>query len=383
LAASTPARAGAGAPGDAKRHFDNGVRLAEDRNFASALVEFEASYQQNPTAAALQNVAVCQKGLFRYAEAIATLERMMKDFGAQLSAADKRAADEAIAEMKSLLGTIVIRTTVAGARVTINENAVAPEALGKPVPLAAGQYRIAADAPGHGRTEQTISVVSGQKDVAVDLVLAPLAGAPAASDGAAQEPAPVPALPQRGWVGFLALTGDTVNGAVPQKYQAEGPRQGAAVGFIGGYRFTRRFALEGQIELAGHVLVACPQGEPQCADNRQVKYTLGSVRIGPAARFMSDGRVIRAVGHVGVGAVAHTVSEVTVAPGVDNPFAEKLQGAGGYLALGIGAEVNVRHFLFDLLLTGTVETKGNLPFEQRTISTGGLTLRVGYGAWTP
>jgi len=53
------------------------VHLFEDRNFAGALVEFEASFKQNPTAAALQNIAVCQKGLFRYADANATLERML------------------------------------------------------------------------------------------------------------------------------------------------------------------------------------------------------------------------------------------------------------------------------------------------------------------
>lgn len=388
LAASTPGRAAPAAPSEAKRHFDNGVRLAEDRNFSSALVEFEASYQQNSTAAALQNIAVCQKGLFRYAEAIATLERMTRDFSAQLSAADKRAADDAIAEMKALLGTIVIRTSPADARVTINEKQLSAEALAKPVSLAAGQYRIAAEAPGHARVEQTVSVVSGQKDVPVDMVLAPSAGEPApadsaASDAAAPEPPPAPAGPLRGWVGYLGITGDTLAGAVPENYQAQAPRQGAAVGLIGGYRFGKRFALEGQIEFAGHTLTACPRGVASCPETQQLKYTLGTVRIGPNARLMTDGRVFRGVGHAGFGAAAHTVSQVKVQPGATDPFADKLQGAGGYITLGGGIEVNARHFLFDLLLTGTVETKGNLPFSQRTITTGGLTFRVGYGAWKP
>jgi hypothetical protein len=383
LAASTPARAASGTPSEAKRHFDNGVRLAEDRNFSSALVEFEASYQQNPTAAALQNIAVCQKGLFRYAEAIATLERMTRDFAAQLSAADKRAADDAIAEMRTLLGTIVIRITPADARVTINEKQVSAEALAKPVSLAAGQYRIAAEAPAHTRVEQTVSVVSGQKDVPVDIVLAPSAGGPAPSDSGAPEAPPAPTLPLRGWFGYLALTGDTLNGAVPNNYQAQGPRQGASVGLIGGYRFGKRFALEGQIELAGHTLAACPKGVASCPETEQLKYTLGTVRIGPNARVMSDGRVFRVVGQAGFGAVGHTVSQVKVPAGANDPFADKLQGAGGYLSLGGGVEVNAKHFLFDLLLTGTVETKGELPFAQRTITTGGLTFRVGYGAWKP
>jgi hypothetical protein len=94
-------RAHAQAADDAKRHFTNGVHLFEDRNFAGALVEFEASYQKNPTAVALQNIAVCQKGLFRYADAISTLERMLRDFATQLSLEDKKAAEDAIRDARA------------------------------------------------------------------------------------------------------------------------------------------------------------------------------------------------------------------------------------------------------------------------------------------
>src|SRR3954465_6445834 len=106
-------------PDEAKRHFLNGVHLFEDRNFGGALVEFEASFQENPTAAALQNIAVCQKGLFRYAEAIATLQRMLKDFSQQLSAEDKRSAEDAIRDMTALLGTLVLRVTPKDAKIAL------------------------------------------------------------------------------------------------------------------------------------------------------------------------------------------------------------------------------------------------------------------------
>jgi hypothetical protein len=165
-----------GTADEAKRHFTNGVHLFEDRNFAGALVEFEASFKVNPTAAALQNIAVCQKGLFRYGEAIATLERMLRDFAAQLSKDDKKAAEDAIREMSALLGTIVLEVTPPDARVSINESPLAAEALKSPVRLAAGEYRLAAEAPGYARQERVIPVVSGQKDQPVAIVLAPLSG---------------------------------------------------------------------------------------------------------------------------------------------------------------------------------------------------------------
>jgi hypothetical protein len=161
---------------DAKRHFTNGVHLFEDRNFAGALVEFEASYQKNPTAVALQNIAVCQKGLFRYADAIGTLERMLRDFGPQLSAEDKKAAEDAMRDMTALLGTIVVKVTPADAKVSVNDAPLSAEAQKSPVRLAAGEYRVVAEAPGHARQEKMVTVVSGQKDVPVVLALSPLSG---------------------------------------------------------------------------------------------------------------------------------------------------------------------------------------------------------------
>jgi hypothetical protein len=161
---------------EAKRHFTNGVHLFEDRNFAGALVEFEASFKQNPTAAALQNIAVCQKGLFRYADANATLERMLHDFGPQLSAEDKKAAEDAMREMSALIGTVVVKVTPSDARVSINDSPLAPEAVKSPVKLAAGEYRIAAEAPGFAPQEQRVNVVSGQKDGQVTITLIPLSG---------------------------------------------------------------------------------------------------------------------------------------------------------------------------------------------------------------
>jgi hypothetical protein len=150
--------------------------LFEDRNFAGALVEFEASFQQNPTAAALQNIAVCQKGLFRYADAISTLERMLREFAAQLSADDKRAAEDAIKEMSALLGTVMVKVTPADAKVSINDAPLSPDAMKNPVRLAAGEYRVAAEAPGYARQEKVITVVSGQKDRLVTIALSPLSG---------------------------------------------------------------------------------------------------------------------------------------------------------------------------------------------------------------
>src|SRR6187401_2786883 len=59
------------ATAEARRHFKLGIKLYQDTNYPGALAEFEAAYAQKPGPSSLQNVALCQKALFRYREAAA------------------------------------------------------------------------------------------------------------------------------------------------------------------------------------------------------------------------------------------------------------------------------------------------------------------------
>jgi hypothetical protein len=61
----------------ARAHFKAGVRLYQDQNFAGALAEFLASYELKPGPGSLQNVALCQKALFRYGEAADSLTQLL------------------------------------------------------------------------------------------------------------------------------------------------------------------------------------------------------------------------------------------------------------------------------------------------------------------
>ena len=70
---------------DARRHFKSGTKLYRDGNYGGALAEFEEAYRLKPGAGSLQNVALSQKGLFRYAEAAATLEQLLAKHGGELS----------------------------------------------------------------------------------------------------------------------------------------------------------------------------------------------------------------------------------------------------------------------------------------------------------
>src|SRR5450432_2289645 len=84
---------------EARRHFKIGVRLYQDTNYQGALAEFEAAYAAKPGPGSLQNVALCQKALFRYREAAATLDQLLSKHAAELSEGEQKAVRDAIAEL--------------------------------------------------------------------------------------------------------------------------------------------------------------------------------------------------------------------------------------------------------------------------------------------
>jgi copper chaperone CopZ len=176
--AAPPAAAAAESAGDtpegtleARRHFKVGIRLYQDTNYAGALVEFEAAYAAKPGPGSLQNVALCQKALFRYREAAATLEQLLAQHAAELSEGEKKAVTDAITELHGLVGSIVVDVDPSDAKVTLDGRALAPSELHVPVEVNVGEHSVVADAAGYARLARVVSVASGQEAVPVELKL--------------------------------------------------------------------------------------------------------------------------------------------------------------------------------------------------------------------
>lgn len=161
---------------DAKRHFSSGVKLFQDGNFAGALAEFEAAYRNKPGPNSLKNVALSQKALFRYAEAADTLEQVLSRHDDELTSDERAAIRSAIDELGSLVGSILVRVAVKGARVSVNGRQLEPEELGRPLRLNVGEHTLTAEAPGYARASRVVRIAGGQRDVPVELPMKATAG---------------------------------------------------------------------------------------------------------------------------------------------------------------------------------------------------------------
>jgi hypothetical protein len=157
------APAAAWAQGDAyKQHMDNGVKLFHDQNYPAAITEFRAAYEARPNPNPLVNIALCEKAVFRYPQAIAALDEALEKHGAAMDPADKKAAEEAITEMRGLLGTVAVTVAPQHATVLVDGEELRPGAADKPIALGPGAHKIEARAEGFAPGEQSVTVTSGQ-----------------------------------------------------------------------------------------------------------------------------------------------------------------------------------------------------------------------------
>ena len=159
-----------------KQHMKNGVKLYQDRNFGAALVEFDAAYKAEPKASPLMNVALCHKGLFNYPKAIAALEQALSSHAGTMDAKDKKDAEDAISEMRSLLAFVTVTVNPAAATLVVDGEDQPAGTANKPVPLGPGTHRIGARLGGYAGAEQTVTVASGDKGKPVALTLVPNQG---------------------------------------------------------------------------------------------------------------------------------------------------------------------------------------------------------------
>jgi hypothetical protein len=159
-----------------RRHFESGIRLYEDKNYSGALAEFEAAYRSYPSGSSLQNVALCQKQLYRYSEAKDTLSRLLANHGSELTPDERKSVREAVDELASLVGTIRVTVSPNNARITLDGRSLTQEERAQAVSLDVGEHRIAAEAEGYAPLLRVFRVAGGHSDIPVELHLVETTG---------------------------------------------------------------------------------------------------------------------------------------------------------------------------------------------------------------
>jgi hypothetical protein len=146
----------------ARRHFEQGVALYDEQNFAGALSEFEAAYNTAPAAAVLYNIGLTYKALFRYAESIETLKRYLAETATDKKVPTQRRmqVQQLIIEMQSLLAPVTFQVMPRNASILLDGRAVVlPDTAVLQVP--SGPHVVEVSAEGFRPERREFTVAAG------------------------------------------------------------------------------------------------------------------------------------------------------------------------------------------------------------------------------
>ena len=149
----------------ARMHFDQGMRLVRRELWEAALTEFDASIAAHPSWVALFNSALCLRNLHRYGRALDALEQLLAD---HVEAIDPRRRAEAamlVAEIRGLVTPLVVRVSVDGAAVLVDDELVGASPLARPVLVPSGPHRLEVRREGFMTEHRRVVVVAGRERV--------------------------------------------------------------------------------------------------------------------------------------------------------------------------------------------------------------------------
>jgi len=140
--------------------FKKGVDFYKEADFRAALVEFKRAYEaSNHDYRVLYNIAQCEYQLTNYVGALSSFEKFLSDGGAQVKDERRGEVLSEIAKLKGRVGVLTVRVEPAGAKVTIDGEAVPKP--GEAVKLNPGSHKVEATESGFERATESVEIGGG------------------------------------------------------------------------------------------------------------------------------------------------------------------------------------------------------------------------------
>jgi PEGA domain len=156
--------------GGAKADFEAAKLLASDGDFAGALVKFGSAYDASKDPRLLWNMAFCQKNLRHYSKVVTTLRRYVQEGGANLSANDKKEAQDLIATIEPFTTRATFHVSEDGAQIFVDDELVATSPATAPIDLDIGERRLHVVKEGFRAFDKAL-VVGGSAEGKVEVAL--------------------------------------------------------------------------------------------------------------------------------------------------------------------------------------------------------------------
>jgi len=145
----------------AKAEFNKGLDHVAAENYPAALAAFEKSYELRPKASVLFNIGMCLKALYRYVESMETFRLDLEEAGPDLKPELVQQVSASMAEMKQLVGHLLLVGAPDGAEVRIDGRDAGQAPFDEPLPIDPGHRVIEVALPGHLTQRIEVDVETG------------------------------------------------------------------------------------------------------------------------------------------------------------------------------------------------------------------------------
>ena len=156
---------------EAGERFNRGVKLQQDGNLDAAVIEFERAYELSPsTYQVLYNIAVVYRDKGDRASSLRAFERFLVEGKDNIDARRRKDVETEIAKLRDVVATVIIRTPVVGADITLDDLPIGKTPLPQPLLVNVGRHKIEASHEGY-RSDTQFVTLAGRDNRTVDLNL--------------------------------------------------------------------------------------------------------------------------------------------------------------------------------------------------------------------
>src|SRR6185503_14219450 len=146
---------------EARKHFNEGVRLSGIGRVQEALDEFQKSYDIVPSWRILYNIGQTSRHVRDNARSLAAFERYLDEGKDDVPKARKAEVQKEIATLKPLVGKLEITANVEGADVFVDDKPAGKTPLAAPVYANAGRRRVRVEKDGMAPFKDEVTVKGG------------------------------------------------------------------------------------------------------------------------------------------------------------------------------------------------------------------------------
>jgi len=148
------------ATAQAREHFNRGVKLYEEDDFRTALIEFKRAYELAPNPTLLFNIGNSYYQLREYADALRTLEQYVREVGNAIPKEQRAQVDRELEELRGRVARVTFQGP-AGAELSMDDTKLGTLPLSPNQIISAGRHRLTVTKPGFKPTTKDVDIAGG------------------------------------------------------------------------------------------------------------------------------------------------------------------------------------------------------------------------------